>query len=290
MTQATPTAGPAKAGAVAPPAVPPAARPSSARSQSGSPSAGMSAARRVLPPLVVAVAGVALWWLAAVVADSTIFPTPAEAVRSLIEDLGKADFRANVLDSIRILVIGFLASTVLGSLLGLALGLSAFWTRAILPIFYAINSIPKIVLYPIFLSFLGIGELSRAGFTFYAAFVPMFLVAVESTASVHRIHLKMAASLQVGWPRLVRQIVIPSVLPSLATGMRMTFGLAFLGLLLAEMFSSSAGIGYELLRNVSLVRMENIMGTVVLILLMALPPTIALQWLENRVVSKYGGR
>ncbi|MBY6676477.1 ABC transporter permease subunit [Rhodococcus sp. BP-332] len=250
---------------------------------------GVHTARRVVPPLVVAVLAVVIWWVSAVVADSLIFPTPLEAMRSLVADLGNPDFRANVLDSLRILVLAFLGSTIVGSLLGLALGLTPFWARTVVPIFYAINSIPKIVLYPIFLSFLGIGELSRAGFAFYAAFIPMFLVAVESTASVQRIHLKMAASLQVSWPRLVRQIVVPSVLPSLATGMRMTFGLAFLGLLLAEMFSASSGIGYELLRNVSLIRMENIMGTVVLILVMALPPTMALQWLENRVTSKYGG-
>lgn len=248
-----------------------------------------SVLRKLAPPVVVAVVAVALWWIAALLVNSLIFPTPAEAMRSLADDLGKAEFRANVLDSLRILVLGYVASTIAGTLLGLALGVSAFWTRAILPIFYSVNSIPKIVLYPIFLSFLGIGELSRAGFTFYAAFVPMFLVAVESTAAVQQIHLKMAASLQVGWPRLIRQIVIPSALPALATGMRMTFGLAFLGLLLAEMFSSSSGIGYELLRNVSLVRMENIMGTVVLIMVMALPPTIALQWLEHRVTAKYGG-
>ena len=118
----------------------------------------------------------------------------------------------------------------------------------------------------------------------------MFLVAVETTASLQRIHLKMAALLQVSWPRLIRQIVIPAVLPALATGVRMTFGLEFLGLLLAEMFSSSSGIGYELLRNISLVQMENTVGTVMLILAMALPPTIALQWLETRITSKFGGR
>ncbi|KQU58158.1 hypothetical protein ASG84_16055 [Rhodococcus sp. Leaf278] len=60
--------------------------------------------------------------------------------------------------------------------------------------------------------------------------------------------------------------------------------------LLAEMLWSSSGIGYELLRNVSLVRMEHTTGTVVPILVMALPPTIAPQWLETRITSKYGGR
>lgn len=56
------------------------------------------------------------------------------------------------------------------------------------------------------------------------------------------------------------------------------------------MFSSSDGIAYELLHNVSLVSMENIPGAVVLILVMALPLTIAQQSLETLVASKYGGR
>lgn len=117
----------------------------------------------------------------------------------------------------------------------------------------------------------------------------MFIMAVESTAAVNPLHLKMAASLRMSRIALIRRIIVPSTLPALATGMRTTFGLAFLGLLLAEMFSSSSGIGYEMLRNVSLIRMENIMGTVVLIVVIALPPTIALQALEHRIATRFGG-
>ncbi|GAA5065025.1 ABC transporter permease [Nocardia callitridis] len=249
----------------------------------------IGAAGRLVPALLVAVVGVLAWWVAAVLLDSQIFPTPAASMSSLFADLATESFRANVLDSLRLLVFAFVASVVLGAVLGLALGISAFWSRAILPIVYAVNSIPKIVLYPLFLSFLGIGQLSRGGFAFYAAFVPMFIMAVESTSAVHPLHLKMAASLRMGWPRLIRQIIVPATLPALATATRTTFGLAFLGLLLAEMFSSSSGIGYEMLRNVSLIRMENIMGTVVLIVVIALPPTIALQAIEHRVAARFGG-
>ncbi|MCX0272923.1 ABC transporter permease subunit [Nocardia zapadnayensis] len=245
--------------------------------------------RRFAPALLVAVAAIAIWWVAALVLDSRIFPTPSESMRSLFGDLATESFRANVLDSLRLLVLAFVASVLIGSILGLALGMSAFWSRAVLPIIYAINSIPKIVLYPLFLSFLGIGQLSRGGFAFYAAFVPMFIMAVESAAAVNPLHLKMAASLRMSRIALIRRIIVPSTLPALATGMRTTFGLAFLGLLLAEMFSSSSGIGYEMLRNVSLIRMENIMGTVVLIVVIALPPTIALQALEHRIATRFGG-
>ncbi|MFI1459179.1 ABC transporter permease [Nocardia carnea] len=249
----------------------------------------ISTARRVGPPVLVAVLGVLAWWATAIVLDSRIFPTPADSMRSLVADLATESFRANVFDSLRLLIAAFVVSVVMGSILGLALGMSAFWSRAVLPIIYSINSIPKIVLYPLFLSFLGIGQLSRFGFAFYAAFVPMLIMAVESATAVNPLHLKMAASLRMSRPRLIRQIIVPSTLPALATGMRTTFGLAFLGLLLAEMFSSSSGIGYEMLRNVSLIRMENIMGTVVLIVVIALPPTIALQALENRITARFGG-
>ncbi|MEV0111441.1 ABC transporter permease subunit [Nocardia sp. NPDC050799] len=249
----------------------------------------ISTTRRVGPALVVAVLGVLAWWVAAIVLDSRIFPTPAASMRSLFADLATESFRANVLDSLRLLVAAFVVSVVVGSILGLALGLSAFWSRTVLPIVYSINSIPKIVLYPLFLSFLGIGQLSRFGFAFYAAFVPMLIMAVESASAVNPLHLKMAASLRMSRPRLVRQIIVPATLPALATATRTTFGLAFLGLLLAEMFSSSSGIGYEMLRNVSLIRMENIMGTVVLIVVIALPPTIALQALEHRITARFSG-
>jgi NitT/TauT family transport system permease protein len=61
-----------------------------------------------------------------------------------------------------------------------------------------------------------------------------------------------------------------------------------LGLLLAEMFSGSSGIGFEILRNVTLARMENILGEVILIAGLALIPTLALQVLERRVHRRFG--
>jgi NitT/TauT family transport system permease protein len=228
------------------------------------------------------------WWLASEVADSVVFPTPGEALAGLADDLQKPRFVDSIVTTVRVLSGAYVAAAVAGTITGVLLGLSAFWSRAILPIVYASNSIPKITLYPIFLMFLGISDLSRGAFAFVSGVIPMFLIAVEATAAVGKLHLKMAATLRLSWPQLLSYIVIPSVVPALVSGLRLTFGLTFLGLLLAEMVSGSSGIGFEILRNVTMARMENILGEVILIAGLALVPTLMLQLLERRVVMRYG--
>lgn len=240
-----------------------------------------------VPPLILAVGIVVVWAVTAALAGSAVYPGPTEAVRSLVSDLGNQRFLNSIADTSRVLVLSYLAAVVVGAVAGMLLGLSAFWSGAVLPVVYALNSVPKIVLYPIFLLFLGIGDLSRGGFAFASGVLPMFLIMVEATTGVSRLHLKMAAGLGMSRWSLLRRIVVPSVLPSLTAGMCLCFGLTLIGLLLAEMFAGSSGLGHELLRNLSLARVENIIGQVILIGVLALVPTLALQWLEARVRNRY---
>lgn len=240
-----------------------------------------------IPPLILAVVLVLGWTITAALADSAVYPGPGAALDSLWSDIRDARFLGSVADTARVLLFSYAAAVVAGSIAGMLLGLSAFWSRTVLPVVYALNSVPKIVLYPIFLLFLGIGDLSRGSFAFVSGVLPMFLIMVEATAGVSRLHLKMSASLGMSRGSLLRKIVVPSVLPSLASGMRLCFGLTLIGLLLAEMFSGSSGLGYELLRNLSLARVENIIGQVIMIGVLALIPTLALQQLESRIRNRY---
>ncbi|MFG2514002.1 ABC transporter permease [Streptomyces sp. NPDC048584] len=240
-----------------------------------------------VPPLLFAAAMVVVWTVTAALADSAVYPGPGQALDSLWSDIGNPRFMTSVSDSARVLLLSYAAVIVVGSVAGMLLGLSAFWSGAALPLVYALNSVPKIVLYPIFLLFLGVGDLSRGAFAFASGVLPMFIIMVEATAGVNRLHLKMAAGLGMSRLSLLRRIVVPSVLPSLATGMCLCFGLTLIGLVLAEMFAGSSGLGYELLRNLSLARVENIIGQVVLIGVLALVPTLALQQLATRVRNRY---
>jgi NitT/TauT family transport system permease protein len=241
---------------------------------------------RILPPVVLLVVLVAAWWIGADLIDSAVFPTPVESVSTLGKELADSGFRESVGSTVLNLAIAYALVVVIGGVLGVLVGLSGFWSRTLSPLIFSLNSVPKIVLYPIFLLFLGLGALSQVSFAFFQGLLPMFLIMLEGSAAVNRLHLKLAASLQMSYPALLQKIVLPQLVPTLLTAMRVSFGLTFVGLILAEMFSGTTGLGFELLRNVTQVRMANILGEVLLITVIALIPTVALKYFEVRVKAR----
>ncbi|GAA0903949.1 MULTISPECIES: ATP-binding cassette domain-containing protein [Streptomyces violaceusniger group] len=90
--------------------------------------------------------------------------------------------------------------------------------------------------------------------------------------------------------RVLPMVGWPAVMPAVAAGLRLTFGFTFLGLIIAEMFAGSSGLGQQLLRNVALARMEYIAEEIVLIVVLALVPFLLLTWIERRVNDRFGSR
>lgn len=254
------------------------------------PAARHTSGRRVttaFAPVVLTLGMVGAWWVAALAIDSAVFPDPATALDRLFVNLGSSRFQDSLLETVVRLGVSYGAVVVVGATLGFALGLSRFWSDAVSPLVYAVYSVPKIVLFPLFLVFLGLGDASQIAFAFFSGVLPMILMMSHAAAGAPRLPLKLAASLRMSRAAVVRKIVVPSVLPAFTSALRLTFGLTFLGLLVVEMFSGAGGLGYELLRNIPLARMGDIVGEVVLVVVMALVPVTVLRASERRVHRRY---
>lgn len=88
-------------------------------------------------------------------------------------------------------------------------------------------------------------------------------------------------------PPASRKIIIPALLPGLVTALRVAFGLTLLGLLLAGIISATNGLGHELVLNIANVRVNRILGQLMLIIVIAVVPGFLLRALEVHVTSKY---
>lgn len=228
-----------------------------------------------------------LWWVTATAVDSAVFPDPFESFAQLGSDLGSPGFQASIFSTIRLLVIGWTLAVVVGTLTGFALGLSSFWSAVFATPLFALYSIPKITLYPVFLLFLGIGETSLLVFAFFHGVFPIALMVMGATQSMDTMYLKLADGLVLTWFQKLRYILIPALLPAIVTALRIAFGLTLLGLILGEMFSATTGLGRELVSNVANVRVDRIAGQVAFIALIAVIPGFALRWMEKRVTRRY---
>jgi NitT/TauT family transport system permease protein len=240
--------------------------------------------------LVVPVLVAVLWGILAVSLQSLVFPGPIESARGLLVDLGRPEFLSSVGTSVRLLAIAWLSAAVVGGLLGFALGQSAFWARVFQTPLFAFYSIPKVTLYPVFLLLLGLGEPSRIAFAFFHGVFPMVLLVMGATAGIDRRLLRLADALQLTWRQRLLKIVLPALLPTVLMALRVSFGLTFLGLVLAEMFSADVGLGRELVNNVAQVRVDRIAGQIVLIALIALGPVLTMLAVERRMGARTGTR
>lgn len=236
-------------------------------------------------PMVIFLA----WAIIAVIVDSAVFPGPWQSLNRLTEDLSQPGFQESIWSTVQLLLLGWLLAVVVGTLAGFALGLSEFWSSVFSTPLFALYSIPKVTLYPVFLLFLGIGDTSRLAFAFFHGVFPIALLVMAATQSMDKNYLKLADVLVMPWYMRLRSILIPALLPSIVTALRIAFGLTLLGLILAEMFSAESGLGRELVSNVANVRIDHIAGQVVFIAFIAVIPGFALRWLEKRVTSRYGG-
>lgn len=238
--------------------------------------------------LVVPVALVTAWQAAALAIANPVFTSPAQTVAELSANLSDRRFLASVGDTVEAVLVSFVLAGAAGLVAGSVLGLRRYWFEAVTPLLYGLNSIPKITLYPIFLLVFGLGFDSRVAFgTFHGLFV-MSLVVAEAVQTLAPIYGKLLRTYRLGPLRAVRHVVAPALLPFVVTGLRLTFALTLIGVVIAELFSATSGIGHELMRDVSLARTDRILALVVVVVGIALVPSSVLRLVERRVGERYG--
>lgn len=231
-----------------------------------------------LPAVVVVI-----WAIVAAAVNNIVFPGPLEAIRGLVVDLGREGYRASILTTVKLLLLSWAISVVAGALIGFGLGLSAFWSKVFATPMFALYCVPLVTLYPVFILFLGIDERVRVVFAIAHALPPMALLVMGATVGIDRNLLKLADALSLPWYSKLSKIIVPALVPALASGARIALGLTMIGLILAGMVSASSGLGFELVSNIANARVARITGQIIFIVILAVIPGLILRWLEQRV-------
>jgi len=200
--------------------------------------------RKLAPPLLLLSALVAVWWLAVIVAASAIFPTPAQVVTGALELVADGSLWEHIGASLLRVATGFLLALLLAIPLGLWMGRVNGAYQLLNPVFQMLRPISPIAWIPIAILWFGVGNASPIFLIFIATVFPMI---VQTAAAVHTIDARfLRAASNFGTPRgqLLREVVIPAVLPEIIVGMRISLGVGWLVVVAAEMIALRSGLGY----------------------------------------------
>ena len=142
------------------------------------------------------------------------------------------------------LAVAFAIAVVIGLTVGLVVGLRPFARRSLMPIILLLYGLPQITILPLFILYFGIGPASKIAFGVTHGMFPITIAIVAGVQNLKPILLVSARSMGASRWQILRWVVFPHMIPSFFAGMRLGMSGALLGVLLAELYVSTAGIGH----------------------------------------------
>jgi taurine transport system permease protein len=191
-----------------------------------------------------------VWWLVgrSGAVPHLFLPTPAEVLATAVAIFQDGYANGSLWEHLSASLVRILSAlaiaTAIGIPLGLFMGLNR-WAKGILdaPIeFYW--PLPPLAYLPLMIIWLGIGELSKVALLTLAMFAPILLSAQAGVRSLPIDRINAALSLGAKRWHLFFEIVLPSALPEILTGIRIALGVGWSTLVAAELIASTRGIGY----------------------------------------------
>ena len=208
--------------------------------------------------------------------SSLFLPAPSQIISALLTMLADGEIGVSLAASMYRILIGFAV--------GLVTGTSALADKIGNPVVNALYPIPKIALLPLFILWLGIGELSKVTIIALGVFFPVAMNTYSGVKNVDTLLIKVAVSFNASWWKTMKSVVLPNALPMIFAGLRLAAGTSLLLLVAAEMIAAQVGIGALILHYGDLMITDRLMAGVIVLSLLGLLFNLFLQWLERKAI------
>jgi ABC-type nitrate/sulfonate/bicarbonate transport system permease component len=177
--------------------------------------------------------------------NSELIAPPSSIVRALFSDiLSDAAIRSAIALTLFEVVCAYALAVVAGLAIGLAIGSTSLSRRSLFPIFLLLYAIPQVILLPLFTLGFGIGPAAKIAFGFSHGVFPILVNVVAGMRNVNPLYLRAAQSMGARQSDIIRNLTFPHMVPSFFTGLRLAMTMTLLGVVLAELYVSTAGVGY----------------------------------------------
>ncbi len=170
-----------------------------------------------------------------------------------------------------------------GLVSGLVIGLSRFAAEVADAILGTVYSIPKITLYPIILLIFGLSPAAQIAFGVIHGIFPVAIFTMNAVRNVAPVHRRTAKALRLSPWATVATVLAPAAIPEILSGIRIGIAVTLLGILIGELFASSSGVGYALIRATERNNVVDIFALTLLLFLFAVAINAVLHAGERRI-------
>lgn len=245
----------------------------------------------VVLPLITAAVLLLVWHYAVTLTHTKVIPDPIAVWKGAAELARRGVLVAYIRDSLVRVGVGFFGAAILGIPLGLAIGMYKPIEAALNPVIQLLRPISPLAWIPIAIIVFGIGTASAVFLIFLATLFPIAVSTANAVRNVPTMYIQAGRNFGLTGVRLFARVILPAAVPQMLTGLRISFGVAWLVVVAAEMIAVDSGLGYLIVdaRNAGK-RYDLVIAGMVLIGLIGLLLDTAMRAVERLRAVRWGFR
>ncbi len=231
-----------------------------------------------------AVAFIALWQIVSMNVSPVILPSPGNVAAAFVELTASGELIRATGQTIWPFAIGLSIAFVIGTSLGLVLGIFRPAARILDPYIFVFWSIPNIAWLPLFIAWFGVGQLTLIIFVFVSAVFPQLLTVEAGAKEADSFLVEVARSLGGTKSEILRIVVLPAALPYIFAGLRIAVGRALVGIIVGQLLIVATGIGYMFQFYGETLSLAKYFAPLIVIAALAVALNRAVNWAEQILI------
>ena len=230
--------------------------------------------------------GLLFWELVSrlLVANALFLAAPSQIVYAIYQLTLTGELGRHIYISSIEFVIGYVIAAVIGIALGFGMASNARFKQAMQPWISGFYATPTIALAPLFILWLGIGIWSKV---LVVIFLVLFPVTINTEAGLRTTSerlIEMLKSFGASRSQIFFKVSLPSALPFILAGLKLGIGRGLIGVVVAELFGSRAGLGRLISQSADAFNMPELFAGVIVLAVAGIAMTAGFGWLEKRLV------
>jgi NitT/TauT family transport system permease protein len=236
---------------------------------------------------ILSVAGGLLFWELVsrlLVANPLFLAAPSQIVVAIYRLTLTGEMGRHIAISAQEFAIGYVIASVIGIGFGFGMANSARFKQAMQPWISGFYATPTIALAPLFILWLGIGIWSKV---LVVIFLVLFPVTINTEAGLRTTSdrlIEMLRSFGASGSQIFFKVSLPSALPFILAGLKLGIGRGLIGVVVAELFGSRAGLGRLISQSADAFNMPELFAGVIVLAVAGIAMTAGFGWMEKKLV------
>jgi NitT/TauT family transport system permease protein len=234
--------------------------------------------------LLSVVGFIALWQIVSMNVPPVILPAPVKVAVAFVDLTASGELVKATAQTVWPFTVGLVVAFVVGTGLGLLLGIFRPAARVLDPYIFVFWSIPNIAWLPLFIAWFGVGNLTLVIFVFVSAVFPQLLTVEAGAKEADSALVEVARSLGGTRHEILRTVVLPSSIPYIIAGLRIAVGRALVGIIVGQLLIVATGIGYMFQFYGETLSLAKYFAPLIVIAALAVALNRAVNWAEHAFI------